>query len=288
MTEKAFFSSKFKRQQTSNNSLLYTFYSCYRQDDITYNEVPFLAVDGSELCMNETDQLNEIKPYTNTIFTELPEETKNPEICKKVYEKWISDCSGAFVKSPTLEQCLGNNECLWDSSAPVATVNHSEEDSVWILQWIPTKIQVCMPKFQIYWAPCYKTLRTRIPDLEDAMQNTHLDNTLNERIEVQNPEKIYTIHPTTRQNDKMVQNEWLQEISDLSIPYSELPTLRLDPNFEQQKEKYRRRVRDARIRSKLAKYRAERLAQRYEERFGVYPEEDEEEAQTEAEKTEEE
>jgi hypothetical protein len=86
----------------------------------------------------------------------------------------------------------------------------------------------------------------------------------------------------------MVQNEWLQEISDLSIPYSELPTLRLDPNFEQQKEKYRRRVRDARIRSKLAKYRAERLAQRYEERFGVYPEEDEEEAQTEAEKTEEE
>ena len=43
----------------------------------------------------------------------------------------------------------------------------------------------------------------------------------------------------------------------------------------------RKRIREARIRAKLARYRAERLAQQFERKYGVWPEEDQEEAQTE-------
>jgi len=59
----------------------------------------------------------------------------------------------------------------------------------------------------------------------------------------------------------------------------------LDIDIDAQRDKLRRRIREARIRAKLALYRAERLAHKYEERYGIYPEHDEEEAQTEAEQS---
>jgi len=282
MTRTPFFSSKFKRQLALNGTSIYIFHSSYRQDDKNHNEVPPLAVDGLELITSS--ELNDSDRRNSNIFTELPEETQNPLVYKKVYESWIQDCSGAFLKSPTLEQCLANSMSVWDSNAPVATVNHTEQDSDWILQWIPTKIHVAMPQFQIYWAPCYKIPSTRIPELIDG-ETTQLTPKTEPLIELQSPEKTYMI---TRRTGPPTQGEYLQEITDVVLPYSDLPPLRLDPNFEQQKERYRRRVRDARIRAKLARYRAERLAQRYEDRYGMYPEEDEEECQTEAEQTEDE
>jgi hypothetical protein len=282
MSRTPFFSSKFKRQIASNGTYTYIFYSCYRQDDKNHNEVPPLAVDGLEHF--NSDELNVSDRKDSNIFTELPEETQNPVVYKKVYEYWIQDCSGAFLKSPTLEQCLANSTSVWDSNAPVATVNSMEQDSDWILQWIPTKIHVAMPEFHIYWAPCYKIPSTRIPELIEG-GNVQITPKIEPLIELQSPEKTYTI---TRRTNPPVQGEYLQEITDVALPYSDLPPLRLDPNFEQQKERYRRRVREARIRAKLARYRAERLAQRYEDRYGMYPEEDEEECQTEAEQTEDE
>jgi len=283
-TAKPFFSSKFKRQLAEDGTSIYSFQSCYRQDDITHNEVPPLAVDGLELYSTTSD-LESSRSRTPTIFTELPEETHNPAVYKKVYEAWIRDCSGAFLKSPTLEQCLGNSQSLWDSNAPVATLTTLEQDSDWVLQWIPTKILVAMPRFQIYWAPCYKIPCARIPEMIDQALLDQPHSSSNPLIELQSPEKTYTI---TRRTGLATQGDYLQEISDVAMPYSDLPPLRLDPNFEQQKERYRRRVREARIRAKLARYRAERLAQRYEDRYGIYPEEDEEECQTEAEQTEDE
>jgi hypothetical protein len=280
-TVKPFFSTKFKKELTEDGTITYCFQSCYRQDDVTHNEIPPLAVDGLELYSTSSD--SDTSRTINSIFTELPEETHNPTVYKKVYEAWIRDCSGAFLKSPTLEQCLANSQSLWDSNAPVATVNTLEQDSDWILQWVPTKILVAMSRFQIYWAPCYKIPCARIPELIDQASLEQPQS--NPLIELQSPEKTYTI---TRRTGLPVQGDYLQEISDVAMPYSELPPLRLDPNFEQQKERYRRRVREARIRAKLARYRAERLAQRYEDRYGIYPEEDEEECQTEAEQTEDE
>jgi len=281
-TSAPFFSSSFKRQTAADGSLFYIFLNCYSQDDKNHNELIDFAVDGSVLYA-EKDQLN--SKVNEHIFTKLPEETYNPVVCKKVYTKWLIDCSGAFIKSPTIEQCLANTTSIWDSNAPVASLNPSEEDSDWILQWIPTRVHVCMPKFEIYWAPSYKIAYTRIPELIPSTQTTisNLSNEVNQ-IELQNPEKTYTI---TRLNTTNQETEWPQELNDAMLPYSDLPPLRFDTSNEVQREKYRRRVRDARIRAKLAKYRAERMAQRYEEKYGVYPEENEEECQTEAEQTEE-
>jgi len=265
--------------------MLYIFLNNYIQNDTTHNEPIKLAVQGA-ILYSETDQLN-AKVQEEQCFTKLPEETQNPAISKQVYETWLRDCSCAFVKPPTLEECLANTLSIWDSNAPVASLNPSEEDSDWILQWIPTKIHVNAPRFQIYWAPCYKLAYTRIPELNTITNLSIKDGMtkLQEQIELQNPEKIYTI---TRLKEGIQDHDWPQEMNDTSLPYSDLPPLRFDINSEAQQEKYRRRVRDARIRAKLARYRAERMAQRYEERYGIYPEEDEEEAQTEAEQTEDE
>jgi hypothetical protein len=280
MEEKRFFSNTFKRQTTPDGSPMYWFLSCYTQDDTTHNEKPYLSVDGA-IYYSESDQL--VSRNNNQLFTVLPEETRNPEVHKKVFETWLRDCSGTFVKPPTLTQCLANTTSIWDSNAPVATINPTEEDSDWILQWVPTKLKVCMPTFQIYWAPCYKTQSTRIPDLFNTVSPPNAT-TIPDTIELQQPEKIYTI---TRLNEQPPKDEWLQELTDLSLPYTDSPTLRFDPSLDRQRDKFRRRVRDARIRVKLARYRAERLAQQFEEKYGTYPEEDEEEGQTEAEQSDE-
>jgi len=274
--QKPFFSKAFKRESL-NGLPVYLFSSCYTQDDTNHNEMPRISVEGS-IYYAESEQLTN---NDTTLFTKLPEEVQNPQIHKKVYEIWLQDCSGVFIKPPTITQCLANTTSIWDSNAPVASINPTEEDTDWVLQWVPTKVKVCIPNFEIYWAPCYKTQLARIPELDIPEQSeSQLD-----KIELQNPEKIYTV---TRLNESKKNDEWMQEVTELPLPYSDSPTLRFDPKLELQQTKDRRRIRDARIRVKLARYRAERMAQRYEEKYGLYPEEDEEEGQTEAEKSDEE
>lgn len=260
-----YFSNKFKRQKTPDGKMSYWFYSEYSQlqNESNYNEKPPLAVDGETIESEEQ--------MDDSYFNKLPEETRNPNVLKNVFTQWIADCSGAFVKPPTIEQCLNNFENIWDSNAPIASLNPSEEEDTWTLQWVPTKVKVEIPVFQIYWAPSYKIKATRIPEFKEGLED-------GEQIELQTPNgdtRLITAKPT----------EWLQEIQDGSIPFSDTPALRLDIGIDAQRDKLRRRVREARIRAKLALYRAERLAHKYEDRYGVYPEEDDEEAQTEAEQS---
>jgi len=259
------FSPKFTKQLSPTGKTVYWFETLYKQTSATRNTVPPLAVNGEVLYSNDETKNDEILKV-------LPDETRNPEVLKRVYDAWIVDCSGAFVKPPTVENCLINTENFLDSSASVANLLSNEESTDWLLQWVPTKIKVDSPKFHIYWAPCYKIVNTRIP--EKIAIETIPD------VDVQNPERTYTFTPGTT---RLYNGEWLQEITDMPLPLSDSPALRLDIDMDVNREKMRRRVRDARLRAKLAKYRAERMAKRFEERYGIYPEEDVEEAQTEAE-----
>jgi len=281
-----FFSKHFKRQVKPEGQMIYWFQTCYKQTEnsASWNEKPPLAVDG-EIVYSDSKYLEDANMAT--ILEKLPEETSNPVLLKNVFEQWIQDCSSAFVQSPTVSQCLANTVSVWDSNAQVATVLDSEESKDWILQWIPTRIKVDKPIFQVYWAPSYKIINTPIPillDIADQTKSVIKIGNHSENPDIQSPEKTYTILPslTTRQGD------WLQEIPDLQVPLSEGPTLRLDNENSSDPvlEKYRRRIHDARIKAKLARYRADRLAQRFEERFGFYPSENEEEAETEADLTE--
>lgn len=273
-----FFSPQFKRQLNPEGRMMYWFQTSYKQTEgsPSWNEIPPLAVEG-EIVYSDPNWAENAD--TTGIFERLPEEVSNPTVLKAVFEHWIQDCSGAFVHPPTLTQCLANVTSIWDSNAPTATLLQSEEDKDWVLQWIPTKIKVDKPLFQVFWSPLYKTLNTRIPeriDIEGKIED------FDDEPELQGPEKTYTILPTAGQTR---QGEWLQEIPDLQVPLSEGPALRLesDQDVDPRMERARQRVREARIRAKLARYKAERMAQRFEDRFGFYPSEDDEEAETEAE-----
>ena len=254
----AYFNYNFKRQ--GNQKYIYVFETLYTQTKENRNETHPLAVDGMVIDDNKTVD-----------YSTVPENLQDSSLCKKVYTQWLMDCSGAFVKAPTLEQCLAKSESIVDPNLSIATVFPEEEEKDWILQWLPTKIKVDTPLFQIYWSPSYKILYNKQITLDE--------------VEVQNPEKTYTIIPQTSRTfaQPETNTEWVQELSDLYIPYADSSTLRLNSDVEAQKDKLRNKIREARIRAKLAKYRVERMATRFEEKFGFYPEEDKEEAQTEVE-----
>jgi hypothetical protein len=249
-----YFKPDFKRVSTQSGKNMYIFDTLYTQDESNQNEKHTLFVNGINV---EPD----ISLDKETYF-KRPDDLDNPSIIKNVYLQWINDCSGAFVKCPTIEQCLSKSESIVDSNASIATIYPEEEDNSWTLQWNPIRVKVDMPVFQIYWAPSYKVpFKSRIAF--DEPEHEALDKT----IELQTNIKSRT--------------DWLQEMADLHVPFVDSSTLRLESEMEAQKDKFRRKVRDARIRAKLSKYRAERMAVRYEEKYGVYPEEDLEEAQTE-------
>jgi len=269
----AYFKSQFKRQASVNGKYIYWFDSLYTQNDTNRNEVPPFGIDGINIEPSTLASREEL--------LRLPDEVKNPMILKKVFTQWITDCSGAFIKCPSIEQCLSRSESMVDPNASLATVFRDEEEESWTLQWIPIRIKVDTPIFELYWSPCYKIpCKSRIP-IEDIQTET---NTVQETlVDVQSPEKTYTILPSTSRRNETDEKEWIQEMADLHIPFADSTTLRLDSELdnESQKEKLRRKVRDARIRAKLARYRAERMAFKFEEKYGFYPEQDAEEAETE-------
>jgi hypothetical protein len=285
-----YFSSEFKtRKSAKNNGMMYTFSKLYIQTSVNLNEEPPIYVKG-EVLPSSYDWNDDI---ITRIFKTIPEEIYNPSVTKKVYERWLQDCSGCFTKPPTLERFITNVKNVLDESGSCAGITQDEEDDEWVLAWIPTKLVVDSPNFEINWFPCYKIKKTtRIPDLDNIEEIISSDKTIRE-ISLKEPERGYipTENQTSRgfnQRESITQNEWLQELNDGTLPFSDSPALRLDMEQDAAREKYRKRVRDARLRAKLARYRAERIAQRYEERYGVYPEEDEEEAQTEVEQSDEE
>lgn len=263
-----YFDSNFTKSYNSNGKVVYTFNTCYKETPETYNKKHPLSVDGSVLYSSCSP--SECSKALGT----APDDISNPTVLKAVFEQWLRDCSGAFVKPPTVEKCLAKCTSLLDSQADVVSLLSEEEDKDWLLQWVPTTLHVDAPWFIVHWSPCYK-----VPYTRPANEQIELDDEA-ATVEVQNPEKTYTILP---QATRLVNGEWMQELTDVSLPLSDSPALRLDIDLEAQKEKMRRRIRDARIRAKLARYRAERLASRFEAKFGEYPSEDDEEAQTEAE-----
>jgi hypothetical protein len=247
-----YFKSEFKRQTATSGKNTYLFETLYEQK--IQNEMHPLFVNG----INIEPDIN----IDKEMYYKKPEDLDNPSVIRNVYERWILDCSGNFVKCPTIEQCLSKSESIVDSNASIASILPEEEESSWTLQWTPTKIRVDIPNFQIYWAPMYKIpFKSRIIFEEEPIAN------MEKTIELQ--EKPRT--------------DWIQEMADLHIPFVDSATLRLESEIEVKKQKLRRRVRDARIRAKLSKYRAEREAALYEEKYGVYPEEDADEVQTEIE-----
>ena len=257
----SYFSTIFKKQLTPQSTYKYIF-STHNQ---LTNQNERLAFEKISVQITQDEFQEGI----------LPDEFENPMILKGIFNQWLLDCSGCFVKLPTFEKFKYSSELVpYYESDTKLSVSH----------WFPTRIELDMPNFKIYWMITHKTIQTPVlPDkiqIDDDVPDIQID----AHTYIQQPDGTRFI-----KTNEGVRTEWLQELSDSALPLSDLPALRLEVDIDEaQREKFRRRVRDARIRAKLARYRSERLALRYEERFGIYPDEDAEEAQTEAEKSDDE
>jgi hypothetical protein len=259
----SYFSTVFKKQLTPKSTYKYIFTSHIPLKNES-ERIPFSILSVQA-------------PYDAIENGELPDEFENPIRLKAVFDQWLLDCSGCFVKSPTFEK--------FKYESQVISSSYEIHDNLPVSHLYPVRIELDMPTFKIFWAISHRTSETptarddKIMIDEDEPELQPEDHTY-----IQQPDGTRFI--TTKDG---VRSEWLQELNDASLPLSDSPALRLEVDHDEvQREKFRRRVREARIRAKLARYRAERLAQRYEERFGLYPDEDAEEAQTEAEQSDDE
>lgn len=196
-----------------------------------------------------------ILPYN----TQIKEEKKN-EIVVFVKD-WIEQCKSSFVKPPVLEECLENS---FHEEGMFEVNDFYKAEDLCDFTWELYEICIGSNKKVIFrWNLVSSETRPTAIELDDSTQP-----------ELQEPEKVFTIP-----NPASYPTQIPEELTD--IPLSDLSPFRLDANFEKQREKYRKRIRDSRIKAKLARYRAERLCAIYEEKFGYWPSEDEDEAQTE-------
>lgn len=222
------------------------------------------CVEGDILLSDDTPTLRVQKCET------LPEETQNPSRLRDIYTCWIQDCSGAFVRPPTVTQCLANTKSVVDLSGGCVSVGPEDLDDDWQLLWVPTQLVLTNQPltFQLGWAPLYSKIATRIPEFPETPSEIHTVQITHPEIQLERPTRL----PATLSDP-----EWLQELTDIQVPFTNAQTLRLQDPAQ---EKMRKRIREARIRAKLARYRADRLAAQYERKYGEWPEEDAEEAET--------
>ena len=213
----------------------------------------------------------DLKVSDKTIW-KLPEACKDENIVKHVLQSWHDDCKHVFVKPLSLSSLQEKVTHKVDITYPIVALSPDEETQEWILLWTITKIDISKTLVTFYWAPTHKK-----PSLSRINESFDQDNIM----EIQDPEySQYRIIDSSKKNNAWMSNPaWVQDIS--LMPLSDRPALRLEAELDNAKERFRRRIRDARLRAKLAKYRAERMAQQFQEKYGVYPIEDSEEAQTE-------
>jgi hypothetical protein len=177
----------------------------------------------------------------------IPKECASEAIVSYVVRSWHETCKHVFAKQLNIDNFISISTHLLDKAYPVIALTPEEENQEWILLWSVTRIEISKNLMRIYWAPTHKRLyQSRI--IED-----------------------FDSHP----------DEYKIIDANVEFPLAEGPALRLESDIDHGQEEFRRRIRDARLRTKLYKYRCEKLALQFEKKYGYYPTEDEEEAQTE-------
>ena len=209
---------------------------------------------------------------TDEEIWKMPEFCYEKSIVDSLIREWYLSCRNVFSSPPSLDSLLAKpvvHSCNRNFAIPALAPD--EEDQEWVLLWTVVEFHFCKNSIELVWAPTDK--RRLVPRIEENFEN--------EGVEVQNPEESQYRIIESSTDIPTDDAQWIQEIHDL--PLSDRPALRLEADLNAARERFRRRVRDARLRAKLARYRAERLAQQQMDKFGVYPDADAEEAQTEQE-----
>lgn len=187
------------------------------------------------------------KVSDNTLWV-IPKECASEPIVSYVVKSWYNDCKHVFAKQLDIDNFMSIATHFLDKTYPVLALTPEEETQEWILLWTVTRIEISKNLMRIYWAPTHKRL---------------FESRIIEDFDAQGPEDYKIID------------------ANVEFPLADGPALRLETELDQGQERFRRRIRDARLRAKLSKYRSEKLALQFQKKYGYYPVEDEEEAQTE-------
>lgn len=151
------YNPKFAKDKGAGGKMVYTF----SVQDTTFEE------EGALLTTTDMDR----ETLRNIVWS-------MPDACKQhtsaLMDAWLKQCSGAFSTPPPLEKCLSQTVIEVDRTAKVPTIDPEETSSEWTLLWKPTRIQIDVPKFILYWAPVQKKEITRIHEpLFFEPVNTH-------------------------------------------------------------------------------------------------------------------
>jgi hypothetical protein len=139
------YNPQFAKEKGIGGKMVYTF----SVHDSSFEE------EGTLLTTNDLDR----ETLRSLVWT-------MPESCKThtsaLMESWLKQCSNAFTTPPPLEKCLAQTVIEVDRTAKVPTIGPEETGREWVLLWKPTRIQIDVPKFILYWAPVQKKENTRI------------------------------------------------------------------------------------------------------------------------------
>jgi hypothetical protein len=205
---------------------------------------------------------------SDTDLWAMPDTCKNEDLIKNVLNSWYDDCKRVFKKPFNVTGLYNKVTNVVDKDFSIAALSPEEEEQEWNLLWVPSRLELRKNEVVLLWAPTHKK-----PGMSRIIED----------FEVQSPEESQYRIIANAEYPATTDASWIQDISQL--PLSDSPALRLEMDLDSAKERMRRRVRDSRLRAKLARYRAERLAQSFLERYGVYPEPDADEIETEYEQS---
>jgi len=139
------YNPKFAKDKGAGGKMVYTF----SVQDTTFEE------EGALLTTTDMDR----ETLRNLVWT-IPESCK--QYTSALMDAWLKQCSSAFSTPPPLEKCLSQTVIEVDRTAKVPTIGPEETGREWTLLWKPTRIQIDVPKFILYWAPVQKKEITRI------------------------------------------------------------------------------------------------------------------------------
>ena len=141
------FAPKFDKEKGTGGKILYTFH------------VQHSAVEEEGALLTPAD-IQRGGPELQHLVWTLP--AGCAAHTEEIMRVWLQQCSGTFTTPPPLEKCLANTVVLMDSNVKIPSIDSEEEDKDWTLWWKPTRIQIDVPKFILYWAPVEKKENTRI------------------------------------------------------------------------------------------------------------------------------
>jgi len=174
------FAPKFHKEKGAGGKILYTFHV---QHSALEEEGALLTPADIQRGGTDLQHLVWTLPGGCTAHTE------------EIMRTWLQQCSGTFTTPPPLEKCLANTVLLMDSNLKIPSIDSEEEDKDWTLWWKPTRIQIDVPKFILYWAPVEKKENTRIREDFFSMTAPDITTPIVHALEEVNLEEFRPIQP---------------------------------------------------------------------------------------------